>query len=282
MRFHLMHVIIPGGHGMMGYREVVESVRWGLTALGHEATIGINQVVPGARNIVFGAQALKPDELAALPPDTIVYNFEQGRGMRPEQLRPEMPYIAGRFRVWEYSQANLPTWAQMDMRFPAVHVPVGYAPNLERIEKPARYEIDSLIYGMPNELRLSAFNAVTRTGVSSVFLCGLYGRPRDQLISRSKTVLNVTLFNNMRIFEIVRVSFLLANRKAVVANIDDDTFIEEGVLDAIAATTPQTLAKTVWEICMNDDRRAELEQRGYDYFRTRDIRPILEAALEQS
>jgi hypothetical protein len=163
-----------------------------------------------------------------------------------------------------------------------VHVPVGYAPILERIDRPERQDIDCLIYGMPNDLRLSAFKAVTDTGVSSVFLCGLYGRARDQIIARSKTVLNVTLFNNMRIFEIVRVSFLLANRKAVVANLDKDTFLEEGMLEAVAATSPQTLAKTGWELCRDNERRANLEQRGYDYFRKRDIRPILEAALQQS
>ena len=45
---------------------------------------------------------------------------------------------------------------------------------------------------------------------------GVYGAERDRLIARSRLVLNVHYFPT-HIFEMIRVSYLLANRTAVVA-----------------------------------------------------------------
>ena len=280
MRYHLVHIQIPRGHGLMGYKEVIDSLHWGLTKLGHTVTYGVNQVNSDARNIIFGAQVISPENQASFPPDSIIYNFEQIRGRTAEQIRHELRAAAVRFQIWDYAAGNIETWRQFDLKAEPVHVPVGYAPNLTRIPKAADQDIDVLFYGMPNELRLSAFHAVTQLGLSAVFVCGLYGAARDDLISRAKTVLNLTLYRSIRVFEIVRVSYLWANRKAVVANIDPDTELEPGVLDALVATVPETFKHQVNEIVGNAQRRAELEERGLQFFSQRKIEPILQAALE--
>ena len=53
-------------------------------------------------------------------------------------------------------------------------------------------------------------------GINVKALFGVYGRERDKLIARSKIVLNMHHYSS-QIFEIVRVFYLLTNRKAVVA-----------------------------------------------------------------
>lgn len=278
MRFHLVHIQIPRGHGLLGYREVIDTVGWGLTQLGHTVSYGVNQVNSDASNIVFGMQVVADANQASFPDDTIVYNFEQLRGGNP---RRELVAAAQRFRIWDYSDANLDAWTGVGTRLTPVHVPVSYAPVLERIPKAAVQDIDVLVYGMPNELRLSAFHALAQLGLCVVFVCGLYGAARDELISRAKLVLNVTLYGNSRVFEVVRVSYLWANRKAVIANIDPGTAMEDGVLSAIIAVTRETLQRTADAFAQDERARDEVAQRGYDYFRQRDIRPVLEAALEQ-
>lgn len=283
MQFHLSHIIPhPSMHGLNGYKDVIDSIQWGLEQLGHQTSYGVNQMVAGVRNIVFGVHMISEDEQAGLPADTIVYNMEQLRGVGPARIRSELRAAARRFQIWDYSEANLEAWGGIERAHRTLYVPVGHSRNLERIGKAQSQDIDVLIYGMPNEKRLSAFHALSKAGLTGVFVYGLYGAARDALIARSKTVLNITLYGDMRVFEIVRVSYLLANRKAVVANIDADTAIERGVLEAIAPTTPQTLRQIVAELCRDDAKRAELEQRGYDFFSKRDIRPILRRALDET
>ena len=282
MRYHLVHILVPRGHGLMGYKEVIDSVHWGLTQLGHTVTYGVNEVNADACNIIFGAQMLSAEVQATFPANSIVYNFEQIRGRGPTGVRRTLRAAAERFRIWDYSAGNLDTWRELPRKFEPVHVPVGYAPNLTRIGKAPVQDIDVLFYGMPNELRLSAFHAVAQMGLTAVFLCGLYGEARDQLIARAKTVLNVTLYREARVFEIVRVSYLWANRKAVIANIDPDTDLEPGVLDAVVATSPETLKQLTNQLVMDDARRAEVEERGFSFFSQRRIEPILEAALDAS
>lgn len=279
MRFHLVHIQIPRGHGLLGYREVIDSVAWGLTQLGHTVSYGVNQVNSDATNIVFGMQVVAEPNQAAFPDTSIVYNFEQLRGSNP---RRELRAAAQRFRIWDYSDSNFESWTSVGTRHLPVHVPVAYAPVLERVPRAANQDIDVLVYGMPNELRLSAFHALAQLGLTVVFVCGLYGAARDELISRAKLVLNVTLYGNRRVFEVVRVSYLWANRKAVIANIDPDTAMEEGVLAAVIAVTRETLQRTADSFVQDERAREEVALRGYEYFRQRDIRPILEAALEAS
>src|SRR5579864_652198 len=44
MQFNVVHVLAPPLHGLYGYREVLETVHSGLTALGHDATLSENVV----------------------------------------------------------------------------------------------------------------------------------------------------------------------------------------------------------------------------------------------
>jgi hypothetical protein len=64
------------------------------------------------------------------------------------------------------------------------------------------------------------------------FLAGVYREERDRLIARAKVVLNMHYYD-ARVFEIVRVSYLLSNEKAVVAECGATTTIEPDIRDAV-------------------------------------------------
>jgi hypothetical protein len=280
MRFHIAHVVPSERlHGLHGYKEIIDSLIWGLQQLGHEVTYALNRATADSRNIVFGGQVLAPDSLSQLRPDTIIYNFEQIRNARPDEIRPEVAAYAARFEVWDYCPFNLEAWAQLELRQPVKIIPVGYAPILERIAAPAEQDIDVLIYGLPNENRLAAFDALAHAGLRCIFVSGLYGEARDGLIARAKLVLNLSLYTKARIFEVVRVSYLLANRKAVVTRLDPDTAIEPDIRTAVALSTPETFVRDLRALLDDGSGRKNLETRGYDVFRRRDIRAYLAAAL---
>jgi len=280
--FHLMHCIPdPRMHGLNGYREVIETVGWGLEQLGHHVTYAVNEGAAGATHIVFGAQVMPIAVLAKLPPGTIIYNFEQLRDVGVERIRGEIRYYAQfrHFTIWDYSAANLPSWRAL--RRPDVKiVPVGYAPILSRIPKASHQDIDVLLYGLSGERRLQTFHGLSQLGLVTLFVSGLYGAARDDLISRAKVVLNVNLYAEMRIFEIVRVSYLLANRKAVVADLDANTSVEDDVRSAVRfASTLKELLDLCAKLVSDEGERNALEERGLACISRRDIRGILERAL---
>jgi hypothetical protein len=280
--YHLMHCIPhPRMHGLNGYKEVIETIAWGLEKLGHQVTYAVNKPAVDAINIIFGAQVMPIVALKQMPDDTIIYNFEQMRGQAPHNIRHEIAYCAQaeRFKIWDYCEANLQSWQALgrhDVKF----VPVGYAPILSRISKVEMQDIDVLIYGLSGERRLQTFHELSVRGVSTLFASGFYGSTRDDLISRSKIVLNINLYKISRIFEIVRVSYLLANKKAVVADLDADTFIEEDVRAGITfASSGQELLNACFTLLENKSRRADLEEAGFSCIIRRDIRDIIQRAL---
>jgi hypothetical protein len=277
--FHLMHCVPnPRMHGPNGYREIIESVQWGLEQLGHEVTYSLNGYQPSSTNIVFGAHMLPLEVLKQLPADTIVYNFEQGRGLERDQVRPEVFFIARAFSIWDYSAANVDLWKLLGNESPKL-VPVGYAPTLSRIPKPQDQDIEIFIYGTAGQKRLNAFYQLSQEGYRVVFVSGLYGRERDALIARSKLVLNVNYNDRSRIFEVVRVSYLLANRKAVVAVLDPDTAIEADYARCVRSTSAADLVAACEQLLSDDAQRTELEDLGFDMFAARGMTRILDQAL---
>ncbi len=213
-----------------------------------------------------------------LPPETIVYNFEQGKGWTADNVVPQIRAAARRLRIWDYSEANRSVWTALgatDVRI----VPIGYSPILQRIGKPPVQDIDVLIYGAPGQERLGAFYYLCQSGLTCLFLCGLYGTARDELIARSKLVVNINLYDRSKIFEVVRVSYLLANRKAVVASVDPDTTIDDDIRAGIKATDGPQLVTDCQFLVHNDAARAAQEEAGHRALQGRDIRKILERAL---
>ncbi|MEQ1590349.1 MAG: hypothetical protein ABL902_08350 [Gallionella sp.] len=282
-KFHLMHCIPPNNprmHGLIGYSEVIETVKWGLEMLGHKVSYAVNSFDGVATNIIFGAHLLPMQFLQTLPKDSVAYNFEQARGINPSDMPPAVAYIAEHFQIWDYSKANLETWQQMSIN-DAKLVPVGYAPILTRIHQLgiAIQDIDVLIYGLSGNKRLRVFDSLSNAGIKVVFVSGLYGEARDSLIARSKIVLNINLYSFAQIFEIVRVSYLLANKKAVVATLDENTAIEDDLINAVKFSTLESITEDCAELLAREDKRLAFETAGFETIMKRDIRPILERAL---
>jgi hypothetical protein len=278
-KFNLMHCIPhPRMHGLNGYREVIESVQWGLEQLGYEVRYSLNKFRKSSTNIIFGAQVLPIDFLKQLPGETIVYNFEQNRGLEKHEIRQEMQFIAKHLQIWEYSPSNLESWKLLGADNPKL-VPVGYAPVLTRIPKFNPQDIDVLIYGMSGDKRLNAFHRLSHAGLNIVFASGFYGQLRDSLIARSKIILNVNLYDHAQIFEVVRVSYLLANKKAVIATMDENTAVEKDLCESIKFTSMDKLVEDCMELLQNENKRIELEKTGYENIIKRDIVKILQGAL---
>jgi hypothetical protein len=280
MRFHIVHIVPnPRLHGLYGYSELIASLQWGLNELGHETTAAVNSIGRERTNIVLGGQMIAASEIKQFPAGTIFYNLEQLAEISPENLWPVWKSIASEFRVWEYSQRNMGVWEQFQPKFPVTLVPVGWSPILRRIPKVANEDIDVLFYGLTSNARFAAFHSLCHAWVKCVYACGFYGKERDDLIARAKIVLNINRYDRSRIFEVVRVSYLLANGKAVVSDIYADSFVEPDLKDAVAFSSIDGILETCQKLLKDDGVRAELASRGKAIFERRDVREILRSAL---
>ena len=124
------------------------------------------------------------------------------------------------------------------------YVPIGYVPELTRIA-PAPEDIDVLFYGALSERRYAVLRDLHDRGLRVKWLLGAFGASRDAWIARSKIVINVHYWE-AKIFEIARVSYLLANRRAVVSERGADPTLERDWSPASRSRTTTDWSIAVW------------------------------------
>ncbi|HXY63313.1 MAG TPA: hypothetical protein VEI45_02835 [Mycobacterium sp.] len=124
-------------------------------------------------------------------------------------------------------------------------------------------------------------DALRARGFRTEWLFGGYVATRDALIARSKIVINMHVYE-AKVLEIVRVSYLLANRRTVVsergANPTEDGDLESG----IAFAAYDGLVDRCAELLGDERARRELAQRGYQLFSARSQSAILHDVLSSS
>ena len=106
-------------------------------------------------------------------------------------------------------------------------------------------------------------------------LLGVYGAQRDEFIARSKIIINVSSQVN---FEIVRVSYLLANRKAVVCVVDNQKLQIDKDLgnDCLKIVSPNDVYAACEKLLVDDVYRHSYAENCYNIFKKRDIGKVIE------
>lgn len=251
----------PGYQHSGAFREIAETLLYGFRALGAEAKIFTNTFPPDFLHLVLGLHLLPPALIPALPPDTVMYNLEQVE----ESLfdwAPQLREAFSRLEVWDYSHRNLERLRQMGFSGRFHCLPVGTMPQMSRIKSAPVQDIDVLFYGVVNERRRLVLKAIQDRGFVVRAAFGYYGEARDALIARAKLVLNLHK-HQAQVFEIVRVSYLLANHKAVVSEIAPETEIDAELCRAVAGAPYQDLVETCVGLIGDETARSALAERGF-------------------
>lgn len=281
MPFHLVHIISnPDLHILNGYNEVIKTLFWGLRSFDNDVSYAVNTPREDAVNIVFGANMAHSSQIHALPANSIIYNLEQvGPLLDNLPMRRAFQYLSQKFKIWDYSEKNVESWKIINPDCNPVHVPIGFAPILETIPTTEAQDIDILFYGGPSAERLSIFTELCFKGVSAVFCFGLYDAARDGLIARSKLVLNISQ-SHADIFSIVRVSYLLANHKAVISDVRPGLWVEPDIFNAVQFTSMERFSQTCIHYIRDEEARRQLEKNAFIIMTQRDIRQILRTAFD--
>jgi SAM-dependent methyltransferase len=254
--------------------EIAESTFFGLRRLGLRAYYRDAPAEP-VRQIIFGAHLLSEEALRELPTDSIIYNSVE--------LADDSPALTERFletlrshQVWDYSAEN--AQRLRDVGVGSVrYVPLGYVPELSRIG-PVVEDIDVLFYGSVSPRRQAILDELKARGVNVVLLAGIYGEERDRVIARAKIVLSIHRTES-KVFEILRLAYLLTNFKAVVAECGPETEVEAGIREAVRGVPYAGLVAACVELVADEGARRTLATRGHEVFSARPAEDILAAAL---
>ena len=275
-RYTIWIVSLPNYPHSQCFNEVAIALNAAFRALGLESSIVTEPSQLGDVTIVLGCNLLP---LVTVPAGKrlILFNLEQ--------ITPESPWLTREYLsllrlypVWDYSQQNIVELGRIGIY--ATHCGVGYMPELTCIT-PAYQDLDVLFIGSMNPRRIAVLADIANSGARLEARFNVYGEARDALIARSKIVLNLH-FYEARVFEVVRVSYLLANRKCVVSETGADALLEEPFEAGVAFAPYDQLAERCMELLNDSDRRRTVAAHGFDRMTSFSQREYLRQALALS
>jgi hypothetical protein len=229
---NIAHLVV-NEHGPI-FADLIELLTSSLQELGLSVRYSPNCLNQARLNVLIGhTVCFPPAGLATLQNSGCTYVVFQAEALNSAQgLIPLFPayldFVRAAAHVWDYSEANIRFLAGLG-HTGVRHVPVGCAGRLERIVPAAVKDIDILFYGQPSDRRLRILEEMQGHGLRVQALWGVYGPARDQLIGRSKIVLNLHQFETSQL-EQVRIAYLLNNHCFVVSEAADCNPYGEGVV----------------------------------------------------
>ncbi|MEN9796911.1 MAG: hypothetical protein RL653_607, partial [Pseudomonadota bacterium] len=135
--------------------------------------------------------------------------------------------------------------------------------------------------GSLNPRRQAVLEALGETGAKVEALYGIYGEERDAAIARSKLVLNLHFFE-ARVFEAVRVSYLLGNGSVVVSETGASPEEEAAFARGVAFAPYEQLVPTCLRLLADAPARAALSAAGREIMAGRPITAALRAVLTET
>lgn len=275
---HCIWIVTPDNYvHSHTFDEVALALQGAFSELGGTAPIvtQLNQFA-GRAPIIYGANLLPPEILGYLPADSIVVNLEQ---VSPEStwLNPRYMTILSRLPVLDYSPRNRANLAIKGIPHANV-LEIGYHDALTRVPQAKEKDIDVLFYGSMNERRARVLNELVQAGVKVVHLFGVYGRERDVAIGRSKMVINLHHYDS-GIFEIVRVSYLLANRVCVLTEGDIEDPDLGPFIGGLAIEPYSRLVERCRALLAAPQEREMLAERGFEIMKSRRQADMLQKAV---
>lgn len=278
MQYYIWVVTPPGYIHNRAFDEIAIGLKNGILRLGFEAPI-VREVKDDSRQaIVLGCNLIPQIGLSDIPKNLILFNLEQIQSDSPWMSQQYLKILKA-YPVWDYSCRNILELKKMGIKN-VTHCGIGYEPELTRIPQ-VEEDIDVLLYGSLNERRIKILKKLRDSGVRAVALFGAYGEERDKYIARSKIILNIHYYE-ARVFEIIRVSYLLANKKFVISEDGQDDDLEKPFAGGIVFSTYEELVEKCWEYLKDDGPRKEIAEKGFNLIKQRPQSVFLKQALATS
>lgn len=267
-----INLCVIGGEGALKvFSDINDLLKYSLQNLGYETQISSSNIINDENyiNILIGGHLLPVEHLSIIPENTIFLNTEQldSLSVSEKSLYIEwyerIIFAARRFETWDYSTRNIEHFNRK-LGIKVKYLRLGFQKELKRIVNKSNKDIDILFYGSINQRRAEILSQLQNMGLNVVSLLNVYGKERDDYISRAKIVLNLHYFN-AEIFEIVRCFYLMSNEIAVVSEINPNTQIESYYRNGVYGVPYEKLVQTCIELLQNEEK---LDQLRFDSLNT--------------
>ncbi len=275
MKFAVSIISPPDYPHSEAFREIGETVHYALLEMGYDSILTGRTDIPERQHIILGSNLL-PFYHTNLFSHSILYNLEQIYPGSP-WLQPYLLDILRQYHLWDYSQSNIEQLAHLGITS-VQYVPIGYISQLTRIYQ-TEEDIDVLFYGSLNERRWHIIQSLKAHGVKTEAVFGVYGNERDQLIARSKIVLNVH-FYEAKVLEAVRVSYLLANQRFVISERGSNPVEEAAFSAGVVFVDYDDLVKTCLDFLSRSEDRRRIAELGFKLMRQRSETDYLKNVIE--
>lgn len=236
-----------------------------------ELTVGC--IPPSGRTLVFCGHLLGNVE-----PNMVIYNSEQ---ISDEWLKRNPPYakyldvLKNASEVWDYSRNNIEELKKHGVI--ARLVEIGYMPSMTKKRPPVKLSTDILFYGSTSSERRMEILSDLKSKCKIEIAYGVYGDELDEMINRSKIVLNMH-FYAAGIFEVFRCSYLMANRKCIVSEIGNDKQLEEKYYSSIMFADYEHLVKRCLTLLNSQDIRDAYGNKAFQTFTAKTQKDILKVS----
>ena len=246
----------------LALQELAELIHFSVLELGLKSQITFNYCDnnPSTKNIVLGAHLLNDNLIEDIPENTIIFNTEQIESITENWKKKILNLAKKNIIFWDYSQYNL-DYLSKTINIKGKLFQIGYQKELNRINHNIDKNIDVLFYGSINARREHIINKLKDRKINVKTLFGVYGKERDDLIAKSKLILNMHMYDS-KIFEIVRVFYLLSNSIPVLTEVGSDTKFNNDFLDLICKSTYENIEKNIIYLLENDKKRIEIGENG--------------------
>lgn len=257
--------ICPKTYG--SFIDVARSLKWRLEQEGNTAIISETILENVKNTIVFGAHtyAHNPN---LLPNNAIIYNLEQLYEGSP-YAHPLYLMLLKDKEIWDYSKQNIEWLKQKGVGKEIKHVEMNYAPTLE-IKKEAfedgiTEDIDILFIGALNPRRQAIFDQLKAVAphLNIVFKNNAWGIVRNELIARSKIILNIHFYLS-GILETPRVSYAVANKKFIIS--ENSNPEDEKEWPGIVFTPYEKMIESIMKYIALPEERIQLAEKAYNHF----------------
>ena len=246
----------------LALQELAELIHFSVLELGLKSQITFNYCDnnPSTKIIVLGAHLLNDNLIEDIPENTIIFNTEQIESITENWKKKILNLARKNIIFWDYSQYNL-DYLSKTINIKGKLFQIGYQKELNRINHNIDKNIDVLFYGSINARREHIINKLKDRKINVKTLFGVYGKERDDLIAKSKLILNMHMYDS-KIFEIVRVFYLLSNSIPVISEVGSDTKFNNDFLDLNCKSTYENIEKNIIYLLENDKKRIELGENG--------------------
>jgi hypothetical protein len=280
-RFWVRVLLVHDKHYPWSLHECAVMTRDGLRELGYTAYFTEERKDPcagwptpeeraerarGEQQIIIGGNIATPTTALSIPDDAIIYNFEQVGGW---QFAPPYVKLLQRCVVWEYHPANIDRLGTHH-GIAATLVPFGYVPAFTPpVHTYMPPDFDVAFIGSLVPYRTKVINDLKLAGLRVHASDSCYEDQRADILRRSKLVVNVHFYPQVKLLEVVRLGLVMAQCKAVVTQLDGDTRIDPYYLPGVCGAKYDEIVPAVVDLVRNDRKREELAYTGYKLFAAR-------------